>query len=128
MDCLSDLITWSTATADLQGGDCAARPDVITSDVQLACGCGIDAVRRICDGKPIPVLYITGTAMLVRERRKAATKMAYECVLAVEGCLGFQSAISKLDVTPLLGPTPSLARQQRLWTEARVRLWPQKND
>lgn len=43
-------------------------PDLITSDVQLASGCGIDAVQRICDGKSIPVLYITGSAMMVRER------------------------------------------------------------
>ena len=43
-------------------------PDLITSDVQLALGCGIDAVQRICDEKPIPILYITGTAMVVRER------------------------------------------------------------
>ena len=43
-------------------------PDLITSDVQLASGCGIDAVQRICDEKPIPILYITGTAMMVRER------------------------------------------------------------
>ncbi|HEY8591914.1 MAG TPA: response regulator [Sphingomicrobium sp.] len=43
-------------------------PDLITSDVQLSRGCGIDAVQRICDEKPIPVLYITGTASAVRER------------------------------------------------------------
>ena len=43
-------------------------PDLITSDVQLARGCGIDAVQRICHEKPIPVLYITGTAVAVRER------------------------------------------------------------
>ena len=43
-------------------------PDLITSDVQLASGCGIDAVQRICDEKLVPVLYITGTAMMVRER------------------------------------------------------------
>lgn len=46
--------------------DCC--PDLITSDVQLSSGCGIDAVLRICDEKPIPVLYITGTAAEVRER------------------------------------------------------------
>ena len=44
------------------------RPDFITSDVQLAGGSGIDAVQRICHGKPIPVLYITGSAPLVRDR------------------------------------------------------------
>jgi CheY-like chemotaxis protein len=43
-------------------------PDLITSDVQLSAGCGIDAVQRICDQKAIPVLYITGTAMVVRDR------------------------------------------------------------
>ena len=43
-------------------------PDLITADVQLSPGCGIDAVQRICDKKPIPVLYITGTAMMARER------------------------------------------------------------
>jgi len=43
-------------------------PDLITSDVQLVSGCGIDAVQRICAEKPIPILYITGAAMMVRER------------------------------------------------------------
>jgi CheY-like chemotaxis protein len=43
-------------------------PDLITSDVRLRRGCGIDAVQRICDEKPIPVLYITGNATTVRER------------------------------------------------------------
>lgn len=43
-------------------------PDFITSDVQLTSGCGLDAVRRICNEKAIPVLYITGSAMLVRDR------------------------------------------------------------
>ncbi len=43
-------------------------PDLITSDVQLSSGCGIDAVQRICNEKPIPILYITGTATAVRER------------------------------------------------------------
>jgi len=43
-------------------------PDLVTSDVQLLEGCGIDAVQQICAGKPIPVLYITASAMVVRER------------------------------------------------------------
>ena len=47
-------------------------PDLITSDVQLTPGCGIDAVQRICDAKPIPILYITGSAMTVRERCPSA--------------------------------------------------------
>lgn len=47
-------------------------PDLITADVQLGRGCGIDAVQRICDHLPIPVLYITGTAMAVQERCPSA--------------------------------------------------------
>ena len=43
-------------------------PDLITTAVQLSWGCGIDAVQRICSERPIPVLYITGTAVMVRER------------------------------------------------------------
>ena len=43
-------------------------PDLITSDVQLAEGCGIDAVQQICNERPIPILYITGSAAQVRER------------------------------------------------------------
>ena len=43
-------------------------PDLITADVQLSPGCGINAVQRICHKAPIPVLYITGTAMTARER------------------------------------------------------------
>ena len=43
-------------------------PDLITSDVELTHGCGIDAVQRICDGKTIAALYITTTPGTVRER------------------------------------------------------------
>ena len=43
-------------------------PDLITADVQLSPGCGIDAVQRICDKKHIPVLYITGVATTARDR------------------------------------------------------------
>jgi CheY-like chemotaxis protein len=37
-------------------------PDLITSDVRLAEGCGIDAVEAICRERAIPTLFITGTA------------------------------------------------------------------
>jgi CheY-like chemotaxis protein len=46
----------------------ARCPDLITADVQLAPGCGLEAVRRICDKKLVPVIYITGAAMEARER------------------------------------------------------------
>ena len=37
-------------------------PDLITADVKLAPGNGIDAIREICRGPPIPVIFITGHA------------------------------------------------------------------
>jgi len=43
-------------------------PNLITADVKLAPGCGIDAVQSICFALPIPVLFITGSAAEVRTR------------------------------------------------------------
>ena len=43
-------------------------PDLITSDVRLAPGSGIDAVESICADKPIPVIFITGTPADVQAR------------------------------------------------------------
>jgi DNA-binding response OmpR family regulator len=43
-------------------------PDLITSDVQLETGSGIDAVQRICAENPAPVIYITGSVAMVQER------------------------------------------------------------
>jgi CheY-like chemotaxis protein len=43
-------------------------PDLITADVRLAPGSGIDAVESICAEKPIPVVFVTGTGHEVRER------------------------------------------------------------
>jgi CheY-like chemotaxis protein len=71
-DRLRDLGFTSFAYAmDEDEAVAAARercPDLITSDVQLITGCGIDAVQRICGEKPIAHLYITGVAKMVRER------------------------------------------------------------
>jgi CheY-like chemotaxis protein len=43
-------------------------PDLITADVRLAPGCGIDAVETICSERPIPVIFITGSPLEVVER------------------------------------------------------------
>ncbi|HEX8308302.1 MAG TPA: response regulator [Allosphingosinicella sp.] len=57
-------------TADEAVAAAKARcPDLITSDVRLAPGCGIDAVDAICAGRPIPVIFITGTPSEVEARR-----------------------------------------------------------
>ena len=48
----------------------AARkcPDLITADVELRPGCGITAVQSRCSGRPIPVVFITGSPGEVRIR------------------------------------------------------------
>ena len=46
----------------------ARDPDLITSDVRLPDGSGITAVETICDGRHIPVVFITATGWEVRER------------------------------------------------------------
>jgi two-component system, response regulator PdtaR len=38
------------------------RPDLITADIRLASGNGISAVKEICKARPVPVVYVTGTA------------------------------------------------------------------
>ena len=43
-------------------------PDLITADVELRPGSGIDAVQSICSEQPIPVLFITGRPGEVRDR------------------------------------------------------------
>lgn len=43
-------------------------PDLITSDVMLKPGNGIDAIEAICDKAPIPVIFITSNPEQVKER------------------------------------------------------------
>jgi CheY-like chemotaxis protein len=44
------------------------RPDLITADVQLETGSGLDAVAAICERPSIPVIFITASAAQVREQ------------------------------------------------------------
>ena len=43
-------------------------PALITADVELSPGSGIDAVNAICRGPPIPVIFITGSPSEVASR------------------------------------------------------------
>lgn len=43
-------------------------PALITADVELQPGSGIDTVQSICSQVPIPVLFVTGSAGHVRSR------------------------------------------------------------
>jgi CheY-like chemotaxis protein len=51
-------------------------PDLITSDVHLAAGCGIAAVEAIRSGHLIPVVFITANGQDVSRRMKDATVVA----------------------------------------------------
>ena len=50
--------------------DAATRqcPDLITSDLKLAPGCGIETVQSICSRIEIPVIFITGNGAEARLR------------------------------------------------------------
>ena len=56
-------ISFDVARSLDEAVDAATRrcPDLITVDVQLAPGCGVEAVAAICGRRPIPVVFITGT-------------------------------------------------------------------
>lgn len=57
-------------------------PDLITSDVQLAAGCGIAAVKAICGERRVPVVFITASAQDVRRRMEGAVVVAKPFVAA----------------------------------------------
>jgi CheY-like chemotaxis protein len=44
------------------------RPDLITADVALEAGTGVEAVSAICPQASIPVIFITGSALEIRDR------------------------------------------------------------
>lgn len=74
-DALRDygFLSFDIAVSAEEGVLAATRkcPDLITADVELRPGCGIDAVQSICSNLPIPVLFITGSPIKVRARMPA---------------------------------------------------------
>ena len=51
-------------------------PDLITSDLRLESGTGIEAVRHICSSAPVPVVFITATPWEVKGRVNEAAVVA----------------------------------------------------
>lgn len=51
-------------------------PDLITSDVQLLPGSGIDTVMAICSRTPIPIIFITGNVSDVAKRMPETVALA----------------------------------------------------
>jgi CheY-like chemotaxis protein len=57
-------------------------PDLITSDVRLAAGCGIAAVEAICGERKVPVVFITANVRDVRRRMADAVVVPKPFVVA----------------------------------------------
>lgn len=68
-DCGCTSFAFAASVEQAVAAATARCPDLITADVQLSPGCGIDAVAAICGGPAIPVIFITGTAAEVDARR-----------------------------------------------------------
>lgn len=79
-------------------------PDLITADVDLKPGSGIDAVNVICSGPPIPVIFITGSPTEAKRKvpqyrmiEKPFTASAV--VAAVESALNDQRSENNARIT-----------------------------
>ena len=44
------------------------RPDLITADMRLEAGTGLEAITAICPEASIPVIFITGSATEIRDQ------------------------------------------------------------
>lgn len=51
-------------------------PDLITSDLRLDSGSGVEAVRHICSDSPIPVVFVTSTPWEVEDAVSHAAVVA----------------------------------------------------
>lgn len=67
-DCGFASVEFAASTQEAVAAATRRCPDLITADVRLRPGCGIDAVQSICSERPIPVLFITGSPAEVRMR------------------------------------------------------------
>jgi len=67
-DCGFTSFDFAVSTEEALAAASGRCPALITADVKLAQGCGIDAVQAICSELPIPVLFITGSPAEVRLR------------------------------------------------------------
>jgi len=68
-----DIALSREAAIDAAAENC---PDLITADVQLQPGCGIETVRTICPQTSTPVIFITGNATEVRRQMPQHTVLA----------------------------------------------------
>lgn len=98
--------SFDLASTPKEAFDAVARtcPDLITSDVQLMPGSGIDTVLTICNRAPIPVIFITGNVADVTQRMPDTIALAKpfsetNLMHAVEIVLAEPHAVSVLVLT-----------------------------
>ena len=76
---LQDLLeSFGYTSFDFASGEDAAvraarrkRPDLVTADVRLAQGTGVDAVDRITAARPVPTVFVTASPEQIEARRDA---------------------------------------------------------
>jgi CheY-like chemotaxis protein len=61
-------IDFAVSAAEAVAAAASRCPDLITSDVQLNPGSGLDAVEEICRASAVPVIFITCNTADVRAR------------------------------------------------------------
>ena len=67
-DCGFSSIAFAMSEADAVACACSQCPDLITCDVRLNPGSGIEAIGSICQHRPIPVIFLTGSPDEARAR------------------------------------------------------------
>jgi CheY-like chemotaxis protein len=63
---------FATTAAEAVAAAEARCPELITADMHLSAGCGIEAVQSICLDKVIPVVFVSEAAREIRSRVPAA--------------------------------------------------------
>lgn len=76
-------------------------PDLMTADVRLVDGSGIDAVIEICSDKPIPVVFITAA------RPETITATIPDAIILAKPLEtdGLESAVARAVAAPFSSPT-----------------------
>jgi DNA-binding response OmpR family regulator len=72
-DCGFDSIAVADSSQAAIAAAASQCPDLIVADVLLKSGCGIQAVENICGHPRIPVVFITGADLDVRDRLSGYT-------------------------------------------------------
>ena len=75
-------------------------PDIITADLRLVDGSGIDAVLEICSDQAIPVIFITSRPAEIRQRIPEA--IIVEKPFEAEGV---RAAWARATAAPFMSPT-----------------------